>query len=272
MKKAFTLIELLVVIAIIAILAAILFPVFAQAREKARSISCLSNCKQMGLAWMMYVQDYDEKFPAVGWSNAPDNTHHAIMPDGREYHGYTVWPLLIYPYIKNGGTRNTQVSPSIFICPSDPDAADVGQGDPDKGENPYINWWGKPIPMSYGVNQDITWADPGGELSLAGINYPGSTYLTADLYKKDTIGFGSWDDGYYKGSTFNRARFSKNCGGLIDDNGQPRLAEGTDPLQCVRHQQGGNYVFSDGHAKWQHVKQQWGCYANPRRDVDKCHE
>src|SRR6266704_6401772 len=62
-NTAFTLIELLVVIAIIAILAAILFPVFAQAREKARGASCLSNLKQMGLAWMMYAQDYDEQFP-----------------------------------------------------------------------------------------------------------------------------------------------------------------------------------------------------------------
>lgn len=62
-RSGFTLIELLVVIAIIAILAAILFPVFAQAREKARSASCLSNTKQLGLGLVMYVQDYDETFP-----------------------------------------------------------------------------------------------------------------------------------------------------------------------------------------------------------------
>src|ERR671916_3232132 len=62
-RNGFTLIELLVVIAIIAILAAILFPVFAQAREKARQASCLSNVKQIGLAAMMYVQDYDETYP-----------------------------------------------------------------------------------------------------------------------------------------------------------------------------------------------------------------
>jgi len=63
MRKGFTLIELLVVIAIIAILAAILFPVFARAREKARQTSCLSNVKELGLGLMMYVQDYDECFP-----------------------------------------------------------------------------------------------------------------------------------------------------------------------------------------------------------------
>jgi prepilin-type N-terminal cleavage/methylation domain-containing protein len=66
-NQAFTLIELLVVIAIIAILAAILFPVFAQAREKARQASCLSNAKQIGLAGQMYAQDYDEILPETGW-------------------------------------------------------------------------------------------------------------------------------------------------------------------------------------------------------------
>src|SRR5262250_3403391 len=71
-KRAFTLIELLVVIAIIAILAAILFPVFAQAREQARTISCLSNVKQIGLGIKMYTQDYDEEFP-MGTYPGPRN-------------------------------------------------------------------------------------------------------------------------------------------------------------------------------------------------------
>src|SRR6185312_8425918 len=85
-KKGFTLIELLVTIAIIAVLAAILFPVFARARENARRASCMSNLKQMGLGIMQYVQDYDETYPFGFYS----------VPGGTMY-----WPMLIYPYVKS---------------------------------------------------------------------------------------------------------------------------------------------------------------------------
>lgn len=91
-RKGFTLIELLVVIAIIAILAAILFPVFAKAREKARQTSCLNNIKQMSTAVQQYVQDYDETFPAMNLDLSQD-----------------IWTVQLQPYLKN-----TQV----LICPS----------------------------------------------------------------------------------------------------------------------------------------------------------
>jgi prepilin-type N-terminal cleavage/methylation domain-containing protein/prepilin-type processing-associated H-X9-DG protein len=102
-RKAFTLIELLVVIAVISILAAILFPVFARARENARRSSCLSNMKQLGLAMMMYVQDYDERFTPA-WTSGP-----FIQPDGVLNGNASRWWIKLFPYMKN-----TQ----IMNCPS----------------------------------------------------------------------------------------------------------------------------------------------------------
>lgn len=94
-RRGFTLIELLVVIAIIAILAAILFPVFARAREKARQTSCLSNMKQLGVAYMMYADDYDEAYSLM-----------MVYYDGNIY---TCHNVLVEPYVKNQ---------QIFQCPS----------------------------------------------------------------------------------------------------------------------------------------------------------
>jgi len=96
-RRGFTLIELLVVIAIIAILAAILFPVFARAREKAKQASCQSNVKQLGLAFMMYAQDYDDYLPACGVHNA----------DGTR----ALWTRLVDPYIKNNQIVNCPTKP-----------------------------------------------------------------------------------------------------------------------------------------------------------------
>src|SRR5579862_8527959 len=94
-RKGFTLIELLVVIAIIAILAAILFPVFAKVREKARQTTCLSNLKQLGLAFSQYNEDYDETFTKSVWGSSQG------------------WAGQVYPYIKSTGA---------FTCPDDPTA------------------------------------------------------------------------------------------------------------------------------------------------------
>lgn len=105
-QNGFTLIELLVVIAIIAILAAILFPVFARARENARKSTCQSNLKQLGLAMMQYTQDYDEMLPRL--NIGPGLTY--TLPNGATYTGYMLWHTSIYPYLKNTG---------ILSCPSD---------------------------------------------------------------------------------------------------------------------------------------------------------
>jgi len=95
MRRGFTLIELLVVIAIIAILAAILFPVFARAREKARQSSCLSNVKQIALGMLQYAQDYDERLVLAAMYYASPN--------------YYTWMYLLQPYVKNI---------QVFTCPS----------------------------------------------------------------------------------------------------------------------------------------------------------
>ena len=106
-NRAFTLIELLVVIAIIAILAAILFPVFAQSREKARQTSCISNMKQIGTGALMYAQDYDERLPRNWYGNLGMEATTAIGDPLNRYK----WMDAIQPYVKNTG---------IFVCPSAP--------------------------------------------------------------------------------------------------------------------------------------------------------
>jgi prepilin-type N-terminal cleavage/methylation domain-containing protein/prepilin-type processing-associated H-X9-DG protein len=129
-RTGFTLIELLVVIAIIAILAAILFPVFARARENARRSSCQSNLKQIGLGIMQYTQDYDEKLPVSATANtAPYPTNNAAS------NGTWLWMHEIFPYVKSN---------QLFVCPSTTSTFPAMSG----SNNGY--WWsGTPC---YGMN------------------------------------------------------------------------------------------------------------------------
>ena len=151
-RSAFTLIELLVVIAIIAILAAILFPVFAQARDKARQTACLSNMKQMGLGFMMYVQDFDETFPGNLQCMPPINggsTSDTRVPFDRQ----------IFPYTKND---------QIFTCPSDHENRAAAS-------NGGLHFWdgsyrARAIPRSYSYVGTIDTAQANGRDANSGLS------------------------------------------------------------------------------------------------------
>jgi prepilin-type N-terminal cleavage/methylation domain-containing protein/prepilin-type processing-associated H-X9-DG protein len=148
--QGFTLIELLVVIAIIAILAAILFPVFARARENARRSSCMSNEKQLGLGFMMYVQDYDEKYPLLAYLNGEMTT----CPNGTPCQN--IWATRIYPYVK---------SVQVFNCPSD--NGKLWNGNNEVKDN-----------QSYGANFRLL--TDTGATPIASVEKPSETVLLAD--------------------------------------------------------------------------------------------
>ena len=161
LRKAFTLIELLVVIAIIAILAAILFPVFARARENARRASCQSNLKQIALGVMQYAQDYDEKLPLwfANMDGSATNSYTTTTTNAGQPGYDQGWAELLQPYLK---------SKQIFQCPSET----TGPG----ASTSNVNY------TDYMYNGDISSynSGTGSGLSMAAINYPSNTVLNAD--------------------------------------------------------------------------------------------
>ena len=237
-KRAFTLIELLVVIAIIAILAAILFPVFAQARERARAISCISNLKQIGLGLMMYSQDYDETLPVAFPANPPINGG-----------GQAVTPFesMIEPY-----TKNTD----MWKCPSVRGNAGVNYG--------LGNYWdgrfnAAPKTRTYSSVGRINTREAGNATdpntgmsnwggtptALAAMTAPAETIEVVDVNGGDVqygspwgslfTGCDTWKLGGRKAGQ--DATTSGGCDGAYANAG------------TSGHFESGNYVFADGHVK-----------------------
>ena len=213
-RRGFTLIELLVVIAIIAILAAILFPVFARAREKARQASCQSNLKQIALAELMYCQDYDERSnpPAIGYGmvwtrgNTCSGCFHQYetnQPDSKNIGTGARWaPLMAYH-------KNAQ----LWFCPS------------------LDNAW-----RSYG------WGRGGEQRKLAAFVHPPQTVMFADGGNRGTAhGDIAWIPHNYQDANTDR-----DCCSTISDPGPHRHWHW---MSCV-HNEGCNIAFWDGHVKW----------------------
>ena len=234
-RKAFTLIELLVVIAIIAILAAILFPAFARARENARRASCQSNLKQIGLALFQYAQDYDETLP-IGLDSSPGSFWGAS------------WVGRVQPYIKSG---------QVFTCPSDTTSL---SGSPAGS-----------LAISYNYNRSITFnrpdiGFPGPQGKLAAFNSTTKTVMLNEVsgdpvnpitdmlpsnnpaitvslglngvwqaYKGPT-GFVKFETGPMGGRA--AAATGGDYGGYINDTNKGR------------HFDGSNFLLADGHVKW----------------------
>jgi len=244
-NRAFTLIELLVVIAIIAILAAILFPVFAQAKNAAKRSACLSNVKQIALGFMMYASDYDDTAP---FNRVVENGADWWTPRMKN------WKDLTLPYIKAGGGRAGQVGTAFQS------AGDGGIFQSPLSTNAWSNapvWWGMPgagdettrYPRSYAVNMSAGknelgnsarfWpnvGDAGGGGQMTIFENPAGTVMVVP----SKLPFPDLD--IYMGLTFECTAQGQPWGGtgigcsMTDGGG------------------GGNYAFFDGHAKRYKVK------------------
>jgi len=242
----FTLIELLVVIAIIAILAAILFPVFAQAREMARRTSCLSNMKQLSLGWAMYTQDYDEKVVL----NNPDALWSPTFPNDASAY----WFGRIYPYVKNY---------QAMACPDDTRSFSQTYKNQDAGDQ-----WGTAViigsdngssaryfQMSYGANEWVGSPNGGGTNNLcsnvnalADAPLPASTTMIAEC---SGLNYNDWDSMGSpplggNGWGWARVMYSNTGWGVWTND----WANFDKYNYLARHAGGQTYGFMDGHAKY----------------------
>ena len=235
-KKAFTLIELLVVIAIIAILAAILFPVFAKVREKARTISCLSNTKQLGLAFTQYSQDNDEKNPnGVNWY----------------YPGGNGWAGQLFPYVK---------SEKLYFCPDD-----TGTQGATYTSYAYNSNNTAPTGATVDSYSIAKYNAPAKTVLLFEVQ--GNSFGSANIANNATIddsdrsGTGGYSAAGWGASDGSTTVYALNGAGAYNAPVTLKMATGYMRNDSVgdqarisaptgRHTDGANYLMADDHAKW----------------------
>ena len=264
-KSAFTLIELLVVIAIIAILAAILFPVFARARENARRSSCQSNMKQILLGLQQYSQDYDEFYPSAALD---PGTPPQLQPNS--------WDQQVQPYMGTGKTfaSGNATGPLVFVCPSDSvarspnanprsyalaDNGDFGRRSVQAGHGTdpkaTAGFAGAYTDTTYTTKTAISAAMvPAPSATLAIVEHPeaGNNYFWATSVS-------SASPSYDMKAAINVGGNCTNIGSAQDSNVTYRGVRGV-------HFDGYNYGFVDGHVKWMRPERTMGpqstCYYN----------
>jgi prepilin-type N-terminal cleavage/methylation domain-containing protein/prepilin-type processing-associated H-X9-DG protein len=245
-RRAFTLIELLVVIAIIAILASILFPVFARAREQARKAACQSNLKQIGLSIAMYVQDYDETYPMAYMAYSASN------PDwyGTTTASAAYWYTVLQPYAKNK---------QLFICPT---AGDIEQYSGGYGWNICGTKYtgtsdGKGNGFGYNAGSVQTETPTGGFVKLSEVQEAANTVIVAD---PPSNGYTSNGRYFYPSSGGGRSYLPVLHGGKVGP-----FKGGT--VTVSNYEGGSNYLFADGHVKYVTNGQAWS--HNSMFNVDK---